>query len=176
MKHKIWSYFVKRFFDNKLAWHWWGSYHHWDPWCKAKIATGTTGSMSRRESERSVHWISQAQKNACKSELSYGCWFKMELSRIVSIGVDFKRNVSGSRDSIWKRKHISVSKYQGLHLETETRFRFQIPHVGNENTCPFPKNENRTVSKWKQKDVSNSSKHVMEEEWSGAGRGEGGHR
>ncbi len=38
MKHGIWSYFVKRFFDNRPAWHWWGSYHHWDPWCQAKIS------------------------------------------------------------------------------------------------------------------------------------------
>jgi hypothetical protein len=78
----------------------------------------------------------------------------MEFSRIISIGVVSKCT------TLEMETHF---RFQGLHLETETRFHFQIPHIGNRNTFPFPKNENRTMSKWKQKDVSNSSKHVMEE-------------
>jgi hypothetical protein len=78
----------------------------------------------------------------------------MEFSKIVSIGAVSNHKLLEAETGFY---------FQGLHLETETRFHFQIPHIGNGNAFPFPKNENRTVNKRKQKYVSNSSKHVMEE-------------
>ncbi len=160
MKHKIWSYFVKRFFDNKPAWCWRGSYHHWDHWCQAKISV----LGCQRRGDRHYRWYEQKRVRDISSldfsgtketigESVCACRVRVKLCLLIEDGV-FKnsfhwrfpnvkhwkwKHISVFRDSIWKQKHVSVSKY--CTLETETRFRFPKMKTGqrvNGNRKMFP--------------------------------------
>ncbi len=154
MKHKTWSYFVKRFFDNKPAWRWWGSYHHWDPWCQAKISV----LGWQRRGDRHYRWYEQKAEESQRYQLTgflrhkrdswkkfCACSVRVKLRLLIQYGV-FKNNFH------W-------SGFQMYNIGNGNTFPFPGTPFGNGNTFPFP-----NTTHWKQKHISISQKWKQDNE------------
>jgi hypothetical protein len=104
--------------------------------------------MSRRESEISAHWISQAHKRLLENNTRSSNLVTSATKGYRCFNLAFMENSVMTVMVVAVEKTLETEKILFSFPETETcfletRFRFQTSNIGNGNKFPFPKIEYR---------------------------------